>query len=683
MRRSARFAHAAVSCLVAASYGTLACALTWPLPLHLRTRLLGDPAGDLGVYVWNLWIFRHELIGHAHLPFSTDHVFGVTGPPDFSLHNYAPLAGALGAPLIGTFGVVAAFNLVMLTSMALTGIATFALARRLGLGGPAAWWAGALFMASPVLTAKETAHFSLVLAAPLPLFLWALLRALDSRRTRDALLVGAVAAAASYSDAYYGIYCGLMGLVLVAFRFLRLEWPERPEPWRRATLALNAVLVLVVTVVAIRGVLGPERLALGPVSVSLQTWYTPLLLLVAAGVLRAWLPRRPRVRLDGSWSEIAAFVPLGLIAIAACLVLLLPEITGLAIRLANGRLPDTQVFWRTSPRGLDALAYLVPNPSHAWFGDWTRHWFMPPEPDAFPELVASFSFVALALVAVGAWRRALPRLWVVFTVTFVALSLGPFIQVAGMNTYVIGPWALLRYVPVIGMARSPARFAILAALGLALLAAYAIDEIRVRRVAGRWAGAMAALLAAVAAFELIPAPRQLHSASVPGVYGLVSARATGDEAGRLLELPTGIRDGTSSLGDFSALSSYYQTSHGRPMVGGYLSRVSKWRKEEKLRLPMFRALMTLSERRPLPAVEAQQARDARDRFLRRSCARFVMVDTRRASAALRAFAIDALRLTLVAEDGAFALYRPVDPPACDPPSARRLSDVSWLWQPGE
>ena len=48
--------------------------------------------------------------------------------------------------MIGAVGVVAAFNLVMLAMMALTGLATFALARRLGLGRQAAWWAGALFM---------------------------------------------------------------------------------------------------------------------------------------------------------------------------------------------------------------------------------------------------------------------------------------------------------------------------------------------------------------------------------------------------------------------------------------------------------------------------------------------------------------------------------------------------------
>ena len=32
----------------------------------------------------------------------------------------------------------------------------------------------------------------------------------------------------------------------------------------------------------------------------------------------------------------------------------------------------------------------------------------------------------------------------------------------------------------------------------------------------------------------------------------------GDESGRLLELPTGLRDGTSAVGNFSAMSQFYQ-----------------------------------------------------------------------------------------------------------------------------
>src|SRR6476661_4457862 len=97
-----------------AAFGVLSAALLWPLPLHLRTALPGDPAGDLGVYVWNLWIFRHEFLDHGHLPLSTDHVFAYTGSEDFSLHNYTPLAGLLGMPFMGFLGVVGTFNAVLI-----------------------------------------------------------------------------------------------------------------------------------------------------------------------------------------------------------------------------------------------------------------------------------------------------------------------------------------------------------------------------------------------------------------------------------------------------------------------------------------------------------------------------------------------------------------------------------------
>jgi hypothetical protein len=607
-------------------------------------------------------------------------MFGTTGGADFSLHNYAPIAGALGAPLIGTLGVVGAFNVVMLAAIALAGLSTFLLARRLGLGCHASWWAGALFMASPVLTARETAHFSLVLAAPLPLFLWALLRALDFRRTRDAVLVGAITALATYSDAYYGVYCGLMGAVVVAWRFVRCHWPDKPVRWPRLTALVTAVVAVLCALVALRALVGPGAVALGPVRISLHTLYTPLLLLMTTVALRAWLPRRPSICLHDPEGQLSAMLRLGLISVAACVVLLLPELVGIAIRVGNNRLPDTPVYWRSSPRGLDLLGYLVPNPNHAWFGGITRRWFMPPDPDAFPEFVGSFSLMALMLAAVGTWHRGLPRIWLAFTGFFVALSLGPFVHVAGVNTYLIGPWALLRYVPVIGMARSPARFAVVAALGMALLGAFALAALCERYPRRQW---LMALICIVAAFELVPVPRTLHSAAVPAIYRLVSAPAIRDEVGRLLELPTGVRDGTSSLGNFSAASSFFQTSHRRPVVGGYLSRVSSWRKAEKRRLPMFRALLTLSEGGTLSQEDAKQAHDARDAFLARSCTRFVLVDKRRASDALHDFAVQSLSLTLVTQDPDYALYTPADPPPCETPARRRFSDVSWLWQASE
>jgi hypothetical protein len=351
------------------------------------------------------------------------------------------------------------------------------------------------------------------------------------------------------------------------------------------------------------------------------------------------------------------------VAVTACLVALLPPLVGIARAFLTDQLPGTEIFWRSSPRGVDALAYLVPNPNHAWFGDRTRQWFMPPnEPNWYPEFVGSFSLVAWAVIALGAWLRVLPSFWVAFTALFAWLSLGPFLHVAGINTYVPGPWTFLRYVPVIEMARSPSRFAVVAVLGLSLLFAFAVEGLQ-RRLGGTRRRTAALLgLALALALELVPAPRRVYPASVPGIYDRVAV--TDDESGRLLDLPVGIHDGTSPVGRFDAASLYFQTQHRRPMIGAYLSRVSRQSKEEHLRSPMLRALFELSEGREPSTELLSEARASRDAFLRRSCIRFVVVDTRQASAALRGFATDALRLTPVAEGPSYVLLAPVDPPAC-------------------
>ena len=86
---------------------------------------------------------------------------------------------------------------------------------------------------------------------------------------------------------------------------------------------------------------------------------------------------------------------------------------------------------------------------------------------------------------------------------------------------------------------------------------------------------------------------------------------------------------------------------------------------------MLRALFTLSEGRQLAPEWSDAARRSRDVFLRRACVKFVILNKSRASSELRAFAVDALRLTLIHEDATHALFTPVDPPVCDQPSFQR------------
>jgi hypothetical protein len=496
---------------------------------------------------------------------------------------------------------------------------------------------------------------------------------LDTGRTRDAVLAGSIVAAAFYSDPYYGVYCAVMGAFIVLWRFSRVHWPAAVPSSRRLALGLNLVVGALVALIVVRLCTGIRRLDAGPIHIGLATLYTPQLILLTALACRIWLSWRPTLRLNVDRAQLTTLVRLGLVSVGVCVLFMAPSLIGIALRIADGRMPDTNVYWRSSPRGVDVLSYLVPNPNHAWFGDVTRSWFIPNEPGASTELVGSISVVALVVVASAAYLRLLPRMWVAFTAFFVALSLGPFIHIAGMNTSIIGPWALLRYVPVIGMARSPSRFAIVAVLGVSLLVGFSLAELSRRYRVPRPAWLLFALMLGI---ELIPAPRPLFSAAIPDVYRRVAVN--GDETGRLLELPTGIRDGTSSMGNFNASSEYFQTAHQRPLVGGYLSRISTWRKHENQRTPMLRALFALSEGRPVSAEELDAARRSREAFLRRSCVKFVLINKVRASPELQEFAVDLLGLTPFYQDEGYALFTPADPPVCDPPTNnRRRPRITW------
>jgi hypothetical protein len=197
-----------------------------------------------------------------------------------------------------------------------------------------------------------------------------------------------------------------------------------------------------------------------------------------------------------------------------------------------------------------------------------------------------------------------------------------------------------------------------AALGLSLLTGFALQTgwgaLGRRRVIGL---AFLVLLAV----ELTPAPRSVYSAAVPDIYDEIAGNPL---PGPLLELPSGLRDGTSSVGNFSARAQFHQTRHGRPLVGGYLSRISGWRKTENQRTPMLRVLHALSEGQVVPEAEQHAAAETREAFLARSCLRYVIVDTARASPALRAFAVDALRLVPARDDGRYQLFTLHESPPC-------------------
>lgn len=655
--------------LALTAYVLLTLVFAWPLPAHLGSALTGPVAGDTGVYVWNVWVFSHEVLGAGQMPLSTTRIFSLDRPADLSLHNYTVLADLAALPLIPLVGVVAAFNLVYLAVLVASAYAMFLLAWHLCRHPVAAWLAGALLACSPMIVARSTGHFSLVNVAPLPLFALLMLRAGETGRWGYAVGAGAALTAAAYADPYYAIYCLLLGLLYVAHRTFTATVVRRPAS-RHTRVASRVVeslglvcLLLVAWIVASGG----REVAVAGVRIRMQTLYTPVFVLTGLILARVGLAWSVRI----GWNRPLALVSgVRLVAIAglSSAVLMSPLLLALAVRIWQGRYVAAPVFWRSSMPGVDLLALVTPNPSHPLFGDLWHTW-LAGRPGGFAENTATLPFTALATLVLAFRRRLpLPRFWLGVTFVFLLLALGPFVRVAGVDTCIPTPWTLLRYVPIVGAARAPTRFMAVAMMGLAALFAVALAHLLpaptrhvgpASRRSGRarqWlvGGAVATALL----FELLPAPRRVYSAEVPSIYARIAADP---RPVRVLELPTGIRDGLSSTGNFSPSTQFYQTVHHKRLIGGYLSRVTAARVAAFRALPIRSALIDLSEGRPVSPDRLPQLRRRVPEFMARAALGYVVIDRSRATPALADFAIRLFDLEELERSGSRTLYRPRRP----------------------
>jgi hypothetical protein len=648
MLRRARSSQLAV----VLGYVLATLAFAWPLPLHLSSAFTGDPGGDTGVYVWNQWVFAHEALVEHHNPLTTEQILSLTQRVDLTQHNYTAFLNLLALPLIPWLGVVASFNIVFLLSTLLTALATYALVRHVTPATrPEAWLAGMLFAWSPVLVARSTGHFSLVAAAPLPAFLLFLIKADRSRQLHHAAFAGLCIAWAAFCDVYYAVYCLMFLIGYFTLRAVRVSRVEAPSPrsWRWTL----DVLILCVAGLVVGLLFGRSgRFELFGLTVSIRGLYTPMLVLTTLVVARTVIAVRPHVSIR-NWSLSPALMRTAVIGVLACAAPLAPVLYGLGQRLSDGRFVNPPIYWRSSPRGVDLLGLIELNPNHPfvrWFRDAQAI-----DATAFVDYTAALSLVALVVVGVAAWRAAYrPRAgWIWLAAGFAMLSLGPFVYIAGINTLVPGPWAFLRYVPIIGAARSPARFAVVAALGLAVLFAGACAALGRKYPQRRLL--VTALTGAVLVFELFPAPRTLYSAEIPSLYRTIAADP---RPVRIVELPFGVRDGLSSVGNFSSRYQYYQTLHGKKLIGGYLSRISKRRIDDVRAQPTLDALLRLSEGQSLSAEHGARIRARAPGFLTRANVGYVVINHVRAPKVLIDFVTEAWGLEEIERAGARVLYRP-------------------------
>src|SRR5687768_7372098 len=162
-----------------------------------------------------------------------------------------------------------------------------------------------------------------------------------------------------------------------------------------------------------------------------------------------------------------------MITVATFALVTLPLIVQ-AFRLAiSGRYISQTYFWRSAPRGIDALAPIVGHPFHPLYGGAVTTFYEDLGLDRI-EAVGWMGVVPIIVLAMGrgSWFDSEEaRRWKIVLIVCAIWALGPFLTLAGVDMGLPLPQALARFVPLVENARMPGRAMVCVYLALGVLMA--------------------------------------------------------------------------------------------------------------------------------------------------------------------------------------------------------------------
>ncbi len=567
----------------------------------ITTRVPGTPtwAFDESTFLWNIWYFQHALLHLATNPLHSDLIWHPLGI-DLILYTYNILNALLAAPFYWATGNIAlASNLVLVLHTTLSGYGVFLLllyllrprvpkegaspqdtelstraegARREGHILAAFVAALVYAFASNRAVYAAMGHYDMVSTGFIPFYVLYLLRALERAGTRrglrDAVLAGLFFTLNALAEMIFAVFLGIF--TLIAF----FAWPGRN--------------------------------------------YT-----------------HDALSSRGRWRELLMRLATLAVTGAVAAVLWSPVLVPVVRELLTGNY--VLKGWGDSIKlSVDLLGFITPTALHPLWGmDWARALRMVEEGTSrFSDINTVFvGYATLALALVGLIvARGRARLWGWTALIFALLCLGPFLQINGRWQFDLDgvpatipmPFALLHYIPFVRGNRAPNRNSVLLMLALAVLVAYGLLwlQARLARVHQRLPWAVASLAALLILFEHAAVPLPTSDARIPAVYDIIAAEP-GDFT--LLQVPLGWRNSFGVFGVERTQIQYYQVRHGKPMLGGNISRAPEFKMAYFRRIPLFQAIADVEfGKEPDPAL-VEQARAQAPELMRLYNVRYVIL----------------------------------------------------------
>jgi hypothetical protein len=513
-------------------YLAVSVAYTWPLVRNFSGRIIGIVPADPRHSIWLIWHFKEWLLGHDSLFYT--HLLYYPAGISTLVDGVGPLSALFGLPF-WHWGPVAAYNGAILIGFWLTGYCMYLAAIGLGFSPGPAFFSGLVYQLLPMHIAAIDGHLEKTFLGLLPLFVLATIRALRPGSHCRWIPIAALLLLGTLLYTASQFVFSLLALALIATAML---WQARDRrQLARRLLMLGGACVLVT---------GPLLFALARVSAD------PSMIVKYAGA--------------SSLFE-----------------------------------PDVVQFFVPSPYSavLGGLLYHPARTEVSTFGSSVS--WLNSEPDRYGSGIETSVTIYLTVAILCGFAifkgGKQGRGWMGFAGAFAVLSLGPTLRVFGRVWFGTTkpfwmPYGFLTRGPGLGFMRTPARFSLIGAVGLAIAATIGLQYLweRYPRNSRLILGAALALLL----IESWPTPwSQQEPPRVSSFY----TRITSDkEPYAILDLP--YEWPSVALG---SVYQYDQLTHHKPIAWGYLSRNYKEYPVEAVKDLMSGSLSAMEKRKELAA----------------------------------------------------------------------------------
>lgn len=505
--------------IVPLAYFLVATLASFPLITQLGTHIAGVQ-GDVWSYLWAAGWARVAALNLAVNPFHTDFVYYPLGGATQLLWGTA-LPSFASIPLQLAFGLVPAFNLTYLASSVLTGWGMYLLFRE-QFSGPA-------FRSLHLETQRPNVN-------------------------RAAFLAGLVFTFGALRLGYGLAFTNLFHTEFIPFYVLYLLRTTRRSGWKNAVMAglffgFNTYIDFQIA----------AFLAL------LTAWWFVYLLARAVWRRRKGIGEFDHAR---AWSRSGPVTRyLVMLAVAGAVVLPMLTLVLNDFAIEGGNYIRVFPLRYSAERSYDLLSYFLPNARSTLYQNLPAPRVenvnasvqTPDESELSPDRQSFLGLAVLTLALVGAIRfRQQMAFWILVTLVFAVLSLGPVLHVAGENTNLPLPFAFVNSIPVLNNIRIPMRYGLMVFFGASLLAGAGAFVIL------QWRAWMFVPITVLLLAETLVLPFPTLEFRVPRVYEKI-AQIPGDAT--VLEIP-------SFNWRFAAQNEAYQVIHQKRILRAYTNRIA-------------------------------------------------------------------------------------------------------------